>query len=162
MFEALSLEMMHLWGFLIMAFQALQPSPKQPEAAELPVPKVEPAHDRGRGKGCNTSRGKRAGTTCCARLARRTCSWSDNVATSFSCCCTIWSRNNGSSSSSSSSSTSSVGWLDGKCHTQLLNMSCSGDFLSTVPPILVERNVLKCTMIVTKACPRNAVMSCWH
>ena len=40
MFQAFSLEMLHLWGFLIMARQALQPSPKRTGAEELPVPKL--------------------------------------------------------------------------------------------------------------------------
>ena len=35
-----TLEMLHLWGFLIMARQALQPSPKRTGAEELPVLKL--------------------------------------------------------------------------------------------------------------------------
>ena len=50
--------------------------------------------------------------------------------TSIAAAHSVPSRNNGSSSSSSSSSTSSVAWLDDKCHTHLLKMSCSGDFLA--------------------------------
>ena len=38
--KALSLDMLHLWGFLIMARQALQPSRKRTGAEELPVPKL--------------------------------------------------------------------------------------------------------------------------
>ena len=82
MFQALSLEMLHLWGFLIMALQACSPGAPAADLTISPPAPIAAAPSEP-------------------------------------------SRNNGSSSSNS------IIELDGKCHTHLLNMSCSGDFLAT-------------------------------
>ena len=130
MFQALSLGSVAFVGFPDHGASGLQHRPKQTRVGKLPVPKLSLALSTqcpqgvGGAKGAKKSRGKGWIRPSSEDLPGAPAADLTKSPPAPIAAAPLPNRNNGSSSSNF------IIELDGKCHTRLLNMSCSGDFLA--------------------------------